>query len=49
VFNMCLALEAQEQWDSAIGACRQARGMNPDAKLAERIDHRIDLLQHHKR
>ncbi len=49
VFNMCLALEAQEQWDNAIGACRQARGMNPDAKLAERIDHRLDLLQHHKK
>ncbi|HSD90737.1 MAG TPA: hypothetical protein VLB44_24600, partial [Kofleriaceae bacterium] len=45
-FNVCIALGAQEQWDNAIAACQQARGMNPDAKLAAKIDHRIDLLQH---
>ncbi|HTR51547.1 MAG TPA: hypothetical protein VMJ10_12615 [Kofleriaceae bacterium] len=45
-YNLCLALEAQEQWDSAVAACKQARGMNPDAKLAGKIDHRLDLLAH---
>ncbi len=46
VFNICLTYEAQEQWDNALAACRQARGMNPPAVLAGKIDHRIDLLQH---
>jgi hypothetical protein len=45
-FNVCIAFGAQEQWDNAIAACQQARGMNPDAKLSAKIDHRIDLLQH---
>ena len=45
-FNVCLALEAQEQWDNAVAACRQARAMNPQAKLATKIDRRLDLLQH---
>jgi hypothetical protein len=47
-FNVCLALEAQEQWDNAITACKMARGMNPEARLVVKIDHRIDLLQHHQ-
>jgi hypothetical protein len=47
-FNVCLALEAQEQWDNAIAACKAARGMNPEARLITKIDHRIDLLQHHQ-
>ena len=45
-FNVCLALGAQSQWDNAVAACHQARGMNPQAELAAKIDHRIDLLQH---
>ena len=45
-FNVCLALGVREQWDNAIVACRQARAMNPPAKLATKIDHRLDLLQH---
>jgi hypothetical protein len=48
VFNICLALEAQEQWDNAIAACKQARGMSPPAKLATKIDARLDLLTHRK-
>jgi tetratricopeptide (TPR) repeat protein len=44
-FNVCLALGAQEQWDPALAACRQAKTMNPNAQLAEKIDRRIDLLQ----
>jgi hypothetical protein len=47
-FNVCLALEAQEKWNDAIAACKQARSMNPQAKLATKIDHRLDLLQHHQ-
>lgn len=47
-YNVCLTLEAQEQWDSAIAACKQARGMNPEPRLVAKIDHRLDLLQHHQ-
>ncbi len=47
-FNACLALGAEEQWDNAVIACRQARGFDPQPELAEKIDHRIDLLQHHQ-
>jgi hypothetical protein len=43
-YNICLVYEAQEQWDAAIGACRQARAMNPDPQLVSKIDHRLDLL-----
>jgi hypothetical protein len=45
-FNVCLALGAQEQWDAAITACKQARGMNPAPKLATKIDARLEQLQH---
>lgn len=48
VFNICLALEAQEQWNNAIAACRQARGMNPESRLAAKIDARLELLTHRK-
>lgn len=47
-FNVCLALGVQQQWDPALAACRQARGMNPDAALAAKIDHRVELLQNHQ-
>ena len=47
-FNICLTFEAQEQWQNAIAACRQARAMNPQATLVAKIDHRLDLLQHHQ-
>jgi hypothetical protein len=43
-YNICLTYEAQEQWDAAIGSCRQARAMTPDAQLGAKIDHRLDLL-----
>jgi hypothetical protein len=46
-YNVCLAFEAQAQWDQALAACKQARGMNPQAKLVAKIDHRIELLQQH--
>lgn len=48
VFNACLAYEAKQEWDNAIAACKQARGMNPQPKLAQKIDHRLDLLAHHQ-
>lgn len=43
-FNVCVALGAQERWDEAIAACKQARAMNPSAKLAAKIDQRLDAL-----
>ncbi len=47
-YNVCLALEAHEQWDNAISACRQARSMSSEPRLVAKIDHRIELLQQHK-
>ena len=47
-YNVCLAYEAQEQWDSAIGACKQARSMNPESRLVAKIDHRLELLKAHQ-
>jgi hypothetical protein len=47
-FNICLAFEAQEQWDNASAACKQARTMNPEARLATKIDHRLELIAHHQ-
>lgn len=44
VFNMCLALEALEQWQNALAECQRARGMKPDERLLGKIDHRIQLL-----
>ena len=45
LFNVCLTLGAQEQWDNAVAACRQARALNPPDALAGKIDRRIDSLQ----
>jgi hypothetical protein len=45
-FNVCVALGAQEKWDAAIAACKQARSMNPSESLAGKIDARLDALQH---
>lgn len=47
-YNVCLALEAHEQWDNAIAACKQARTMSQEARLIAKIDHRLDLLAQHK-
>ena len=47
-YNVCLAFEAQEQWDSATTACKQARAMNPEPRLVTKIDHRLELLQQHQ-
>ncbi len=43
-FNVCLALGAQEQWDAALAACREARAMNPSSALAAKIDRRMEAL-----
>ena len=48
LFNACLAFEAQQQWDNAVAACKQARTLNPNEKLQQKIDHRLDLLAHHQ-
>jgi hypothetical protein len=47
-FNVCVALGAQERWPEAIAACEQARGMNPSAKLAAKIDQRLVGLREQK-
>lgn len=47
-FNSCLALEALEQWDNAISACKKARGMGAEPRLVAKIDHRLELLSHHQ-
>jgi hypothetical protein len=47
-FNICLTFEAQEQWANAVSACKQARTMNPEPRLVEKIDHRLDLISHRK-
>ena len=44
LFNACLTLGAQEQWNHAISTCRQARAMNPGGELAEKIDRRLESL-----
>ncbi len=43
-FNVCLTLGAQEQWDSAVAACRQARSLAPNDQLAAKIDRRLESL-----
>jgi hypothetical protein len=48
VYNTCLAYEAAEKWDNALASCKQARGMSPKPELVQKIDHRIELLQHHQ-
>jgi tetratricopeptide (TPR) repeat protein len=44
VFNICLAYEAQQQWQQATASCQQAKTMNPKPELQAKIDHRLDLL-----
>jgi len=44
-FNVCLAFGAMEKWNEAISACQQAKQMNPNAKLAAKIDQRLQGLQ----
>ena len=47
-FNVCITLAAQEQWAPADAACHKARAMNPPERLVTKIDHRLDLIQHHQ-
>jgi hypothetical protein len=47
-FNVCVALGAQEKWNDAISACNQAKSMNPPAKLAAKIDQRLEGLKNHQ-
>jgi hypothetical protein len=47
-FNVCLTLVAQEQYPSAQQACQRARGLNPEPKLAAKIDQRLELLAQRK-
>ena len=44
VFNICLAYEAQQQWQQATASCQQAKSMNPKPELSAKIDHRLELL-----
>jgi hypothetical protein len=47
-FNVCLAFEAEQSWNDAIGACKQAQSMSPKPELVVKITARLDLLQHHQ-
>lgn len=47
-YNICLAYETLEQWPTAIDACKKARGMTTEARLLEKIDHRLELLAKHQ-
>jgi hypothetical protein len=47
-FNACLALETLSRWDDAIAACKQAKTLNPQPRLATKIDQRLDVLAHHQ-
>lgn len=44
VYNVCLTYQAMEKIDTAISECKRARSMNPDARLAAKIDQRLGLL-----
>ena len=44
-FTFAHAVSGREFWTEAIAACSQARGMNPQPKLAQKIETRLDLLQ----
>ena len=48
-YNVCLALEALEQWGNAVNACKQARGMTTESRLVSKIDHRLELLAAHQK
>jgi hypothetical protein len=45
-FNICLAYQAEEQWNDALATCKKAKDMNPQGALASKIDHQIDVLAH---
>lgn len=47
-YNVCLTYEAQEQWQNAIAACKQARAMNPEPRLVAKIDKRLEMLVAHQ-
>lgn len=44
IYNICLTYQAMEKIDTAISECKRARSMNPDARLAAKIDQRLGLL-----
>lgn len=44
VFNICLAYEAQQQFQQATTSCQQAKSMSPKPELQSKIDHRLELL-----
>jgi len=48
-YNVCLAYEAQHEYEKAVASCREARGMSPNADLVTKIDYRMDLLAQHKK
>ena len=48
-YNVCLAYEAQHEYEKAVASCKEARGMSPSAELVTKIDYRMDLLAQHKK
>jgi hypothetical protein len=47
-YNICSMLGLQEKWDEAIATCNAALAKNPSPSLADKLKHKIELLQHHQ-
>jgi hypothetical protein len=43
-YNICVSLIAQNQRDTALTACREARTLNPDPSLSTKIDSQLAIL-----
>ncbi|MFT3698585.1 MAG: hypothetical protein QM831_35900 [Kofleriaceae bacterium] len=48
IYNLCNAQGALEQWDAAIATCKDGLNSQPNADLAVKLEHKVDLLQHHQ-
>ncbi|HEY0252513.1 MAG TPA: hypothetical protein VGC41_13350, partial [Kofleriaceae bacterium] len=47
-YNICNAQGALEQWDQAVATCKDALSLQPSSELQAKLEHKIDLLQHHQ-
>lgn len=47
-YNLCNAQGALEQWDAAIATCKDALASQPTPELQAKLEHKVDLLQHHQ-
>ena len=47
-YNICSTLGLLEKWDEAIAMCNRALARDLKPSLAEKLKHKIELLQHHQ-